>query len=113
RYSRYECELDGAFAASEQPPLPAPGVLSLKKGAQVMFVKNDPERRWVNGTMGHVRRLLKKRIEVTVDGEIVDVEPVEWEMLRYTFDRKLGRIETETIGTFVQFPLKVAYAITV
>lgn len=113
KYHRYEGELSGAFAVADNPPLPAPGMLGLKKGAQVMFVKNDPERRWVNGTMGQVRKLRKNRIEVEVDGRDVEVEPVDWEMVRYTYDRKAKSIETETVGTFRQFPLKVAYAITV
>ena len=113
KYHRYDGELAGAFAASDNPPLPAPGSLALKKDAQVMFVKNDHERRWVNGTMGRIRKLRKRRIEVEVDGREVEVEPVDWEMVRYTYDRQRKSIETETIGTFRQFPLKVAYAITV
>lgn len=113
RWKRYEGLLEGAFASADNPPLPAPETLSLKEGAQVMFVRNDPDRRWVNGTMGRVRKLEANRIEVEVDGDAVDVQPVEWEMVRYEYDRRHHRIETETIGLFTQFPLKVAYAITV
>jgi ATP-dependent exoDNAse (exonuclease V) alpha subunit len=112
-WERYDGEVEGAFAAMENPPLPAPATLALKKGAQVMFVKNDPERRWVNGTMGRVKKLDARGILVDVDGEEIDVEPVEWEMVRYEYDRSTRRIEAETVGAFVQFPLKVAYAITI
>ena len=113
KHHRYEGDFEGAFAVADNPPLPAPGTLALKKGAQVMFVKNDPERRWVNGTMGRVRKLRKRRIDVEVDGRELEVEPVEWEMVKHTYDRERKSIETETIGTYRQFPLKVAYAITV
>ncbi len=113
RFKRYEGELDGAFAVAESPPLPAPDLLALKKNAQVMFVKNDPERRWVNGTMGRVVKLRKSTIEVDVDGRSVDVEPVDWEMVNYRYDRTQKRVEAETVGTFRQFPLTVAYAVTI
>lgn len=113
RWKRYEGTLEGAFAAADHPPLPAPADLALKKGAQIMFVKNDPDRRWVNGTMGRIRKLGRNSIEVDVDGRHVNVERMEWEMVRYTYDRKEGSIEAETVGSFLQFPIKVAYALTV
>lgn len=113
RFKRYEGELDGAFAVAENPPLPAPDLLALKKNAQVMFVKNDPERRWVNGTMGRIVKLRKSTIEVDVGGRSVDVDPVDWEMVNYRYDRKEKRVEAETVGTFRQFPLTVAYAVTI
>ena len=113
RFKRYEGELEGVFAVAENPPLPAPDLLALKKQAQVMFVKNDPDRRWVNGTMGRVVRLGKSTIEVDIDGRVVDVEPVEWEMVNYRYDREHRRVEAETVGTFRQFPLTVAYAVTI
>ena len=113
KYKRYEGELEGTFAAAENPPLPAPTNLALKKGAQVMFVRNDPERRWVNGSMGRVKKLRKHRIDVELDDDVVEVETVKWEMVSYRYDRKERRIEAETIGAFEQFPLTVAYAVTI
>ncbi len=113
RFKRYEGELDGAFAVAENPPLPAPDLLALKKNAQVMFVKNDPERRWVNGTMGRVVKLRKSSIEVDIDGRRVDVDPVDWEMVNYRYDRAEKRVVAETVGSFRQFPLTVAYAVTI
>ncbi len=114
RYKRYEGEMEGAFAVAESPPLPAPDVLALKKNAQVMFVKNDPERRWVNGTMGRVVELGETAIEVDLDdGSRVDVAPVDWEMVNYRYDRAQKRIEAETVGVYRQFPLTVAYAVTI
>jgi ATP-dependent exoDNAse (exonuclease V) alpha subunit len=113
RYKRYEGEMEGAFAVAESPPLPAPDLLALKKNAQVMCVKNDPERRWVNGTMGRILKLRTSSIEVEIDGRRVDVDPVDWEMVHYRWDREKKRIEAEPVGVYRQFPLTVAYAVTI
>ncbi|HHH53000.1 MAG TPA: AAA family ATPase [Bacteroidetes bacterium] len=92
--------------------------LSLKVGAQVMFLKNDSEKRYVNGTIGKVINLDIDKIEVELsnDGkkEIVDVEYEEWDYVKYFTDFKNpNNIEQEVIGTFQQYPLKLAWAITI
>ncbi len=97
---------------------PTEALLPLKLDAQVMFVKNDPDKRFVNGTIGKVHRLFDERVEVLVtEGgkeELIDVSPMEWEIIRYLPSAKdPTAIETETIGTFTQLPLKLAWAITI
>ena len=88
--------------------------LTLKVGAQVMFIKNDACRRWVNGTLGTVTQLGDDIIEVkTNDGETYDVSRAQWEKIEYAYDRKTKHCEKVVVGTVSQFPLKLAWAITI
>lgn len=94
---------------------PTANSLTLKKGAQVMFIKNDPERRFINGTLGEVKSIDKNSIAVRLaeSGTIIDVEPMEWQNIRYHFDEESKEISSKQIGRFKQYPLKAAWAITV
>lgn len=94
---------------------PTANSLTLKKGAQVMFIKNDPERRFINGTLGEVKSIDKKSIAVRLaeSGTVIDVEPMEWQNIRYQFDEESKEISSKQIGRFKQYPLKAAWAITV
>lgn len=94
---------------------PTADSLTLKKGAQVMFIKNDPERRFINGTLGEVKSIDKNSIAVRLaeSGTIIDVEPMEWQNIRYQFDEESKEISSRQIGRFKQYPLKAAWAITV
>ena len=94
---------------------PTADSLTLKKGAQVMFIKNDPERRFINGTLGEVKSIDKDSIAVRLaeSGTIIDVEPMEWQNIRYQFDEESKEISSKQIGRFKQYPLKAAWAITV
>lgn len=94
---------------------PTADSLTLKKGAQVMFIKNDPERRFINGTLGEVKSIDKNSIAVRLaeSGTVIDVEPVEWQNIRYQFDEESKEISSKQIGRFKQYPLKAAWAITV
>ena len=94
---------------------PTANSLTLKKGAQVMFIKNDPERRFINGTLGEVKSIDKNSIAVRLaeSGTIIDVEPMEWQNIRYQFDEESKEISSKQIGRFKQYPLKSAWAITV
>ncbi|WP_316746512.1 helix-turn-helix domain-containing protein [Pedobacter gandavensis] len=96
---------------------PAEHILELKKGAQVMFIKNDPtgEQRFFNGKIAVVTELRTDLIEVQAEGtnEKIILEKYTWKNIKYTTDKVTGEIEEELAGTFTQYPLKLAWAITV
>lgn len=96
---------------------PLDSELVLKKGAQVMFVKNDLnyEKRFYNGKIGYVSYVSANEIEVFIpeDGAKIEVEKYEWQNVRYKLNPQTKEIEEEVLGTFVQYPLKLAWAITV
>jgi ATP-dependent DNA helicase PIF1 len=108
----YHGELDGEFGMNGAR-LPAPMELALKIGAQVMFVKNDPEGRWVNGTIGTVCGLSNDQIRVMVGDEDLVVVPEVWKALGYELDKEKGDIAEKTLGSYCQFPLMLAWAITI
>ncbi len=110
-----------AFVSGEFNPqlFPTDLRLELKEQAQVIFLKNDPERRFVNGTIGKITRLDPESIHVEAlkpDGSLeeIEVERAEWEILRYNMKPgEPDQIEAEVIGTFEQYPLRLAWAITI
>lgn len=94
--------------------LPTEFLLELKVGAQVMFIRNDRDQRWCNGTLGRVVSFEEGGIQVETDtGLTALVEPCMWENIRYSYDEKKKKVNEELLGTFVQYPLKLAWAITV
>lgn len=106
----YEGTVNGEFSEN----FPVEKTLTLKVGAQVMFTQNDPQQHWANGTLGKVAQLSENNIYVTIDnGETYTVPLFTWESYRYKYDRETKQIEKEVIGTFTQYPLKLAWAITV
>lgn len=108
----FEAAVTGTFPEESYPTANS---LTLKKGAQVMFIKNDPERRFINGTLGEVRSIDKNCIAVRLaeSGKTIEVEPMEWQNIRYQFDEETKEISSKQIGRFKQYPLKAAWAITV
>ena len=94
--------------------MPAQEELILKVGAQVMFTRNDGNRRWVNGTMGKVASLADDKIVVELEnGDCHEVDQVEWEYYNYTYNRESKKIDKELVGTYTQYPLRLAWAITI
>ncbi|HYG18263.1 MAG TPA: DEAD/DEAH box helicase [Ohtaekwangia sp.] len=93
---------------------PASAVLNLKAGAQVMMVKNDLQGRWVNGSIGVVERLTDAQIFVRfADGKVHQIEPVTWDNKVYKWDKETNTISFEVRGTYIQYPIRLAWAITI
>lgn len=106
-------EIKGDFPESS---LPTPIQLDLKVGAQVIFIKNDLDKRWVNGTLGIIEAIDEAEqmlYIVTDDGREFEVEKAVWSNVRYSFNEKEQKIEEEEIGVYTQFPIRLAWAITV
>jgi ATP-dependent DNA helicase PIF1 len=85
--------------------------LSLRVGAAVMFIRNDADKRWVNGTMGMVTKLTPLTVEVK--GVEQEVQPETWEQITYEFDEKKKTLAKTIKGKFTQIPLKLAAAVTI
>ena len=108
----YEGIIVGQFNI-ETDRLPAPKNLKLKAGAQVMLTKNDSNHRYVNGTIGVVKELSPQAVIVESNGMTFTVQREKWESVRYVYDENQGRIISRTIGTYTQFPLMLAWAVTI
>ena len=106
--------IEGDFPESN---LPTPIELYLKVGAQVLFIKNDKEKQWVNGTLGTIVSFSKEEPTIIVvrteKGEEVNVEQEIWSNVIYSYNEKEQKIEEQEIGVYQQYPLKLAWAITI
>ncbi|MBD3375028.1 AAA family ATPase [candidate division KSB1 bacterium] len=109
---RYTGYLEGKFPDKS---LPTEMMLILKVGAKVMFVKNDSQKRWVNGTLGIVTALTQTSVRVkNVSNDFdYDVEREKWEVFRYQYDKEKKKLVKNVVGSFSQYPLKLAWAITI
>ncbi len=96
---------------------PTSDFLQLKKGAQVMFVRNDPspQKRYYNGKIGRINKISDKSISVICPGDpkTIEVKPITWENIKYTLNDETKAIQEDVIGKFEQYPLKLAWAITI
>ncbi|MEO0883422.1 MAG: AAA family ATPase [Pseudomonadota bacterium] len=110
RTQTYEAKVDGQF---EERTFPTEADLELKEGARVMLIRNDPDGRWVNGSLGTVEGFGKKSVIVSVKGRAYEIEPAAWEKYRYTVDAETKKIKREIVGTFKQMPLRLAWAVTI
>jgi hypothetical protein len=110
----YEGFIDGDFS---EKALPTEMVLSLKVGAQVMFVKNDmhPDKRYYNGKLATVKSLSKDEIVLTLADSLEEIEigKEKWSNVRYVLNRESSKIEEEELGSFNQYPIRLAWAITI
>ncbi|MFT3748211.1 MAG: helix-turn-helix domain-containing protein [Agriterribacter sp.] len=107
----YKAKIEGEFP---EHMYPAEEELKLKEGAQVMFLKNDViNKKYFNGKIGTVKRLEEELVIVESDGEEISVGKETWDNTRYTLNRNDGKLEQEALGTFEQFALRLAWAITI
>ena len=110
----FQAQIEGNFPEYSYP---TSEVLTLKEGAQVMFVKNDPtgDHRYYNGRIGEVVEISENRVCVLCAGDVegIEVEPLEWENAQYQLNPETRVIESKVQGTFRQLPLRLAWAITI
>ncbi len=98
----------------EEKNCPTDLLLHLKVGAQVMFVRNDIQRRWVNGTLGKIEKLTDEEVYVKLEsGETYSVSPCTWDSFTYEYDEENGKLKKVVTGSFTQFPIRLAWAITI
>ena len=107
----FEATVSGLFPDNI---MPTDRILQLKEGAQIMFIKNDKAKRYYNGKIAKISKIEDNKIVVEfTEGNEITVEKQEWNNIKYTWNEKEKKIEEEVIGTFIQFPIKLAWAITV
>src|SRR5690554_1919911 len=102
-------EVNGDFGGRAYP---ADENLQVKVGARVMFLRNDPDQRWVNGTVGTVTRIADT-VRVEVDGEEHEVLPAVWEKIKCTYSPATKQLRRDIVAEFTQFPLRLAWAVTI
>jgi ATP-dependent DNA helicase PIF1 len=102
-------EISGEFGGRSYP---ADETLELKVGAQVMFLRNDSDQRWVNGSIGTVTKI-DSTVWVDVDGDVHQVQPAVWEKYRYSYSPATKSLRKDIVAEFTQFPLRLAWAVTI
>ena len=106
----FPADVQGQF---DEKSFPTESDLELKVGARVMLIRNDPEGRWVNGTLAHVEGFGAKSVIVKIAGRVYEIEAAAWEKYRYDFEMDSKKVKREVVGTFKQVPLRLAYAVTI
>lgn len=109
-HKTYTAKVTGSL---QESAFPTDAVLHLKVGAQVMLLKNDREKRWVNGSIGVVTSLNDTEVGVTIDGKKHLIPRETWETVRYSYNREDEKIEADVASSFTQVPMRLAWAITV
>jgi lambda repressor-like predicted transcriptional regulator len=110
----FDATIEGEFS---EKAYPAEVQLQLKEGAQVMFIKNDTEkvRRYYNGKIGTVSKINNEQVLVRVDNndDEIEVKKERWENIRYGLNKQSQQVEEDVIGSFTQYPLRLAWAVTI
>lgn len=112
----FQARREGTF---DERSLPTKDFLQFKTGAQVMLLNNDPNGQWVNGSIGKVISVAEDLAETDMiqveleEGKVVEVGPFTWEMFRFRFNDETQKLESESVGSFMQYPLKLAWAVTI
>jgi len=113
------CTFTGTITGTfHRPQLPTEETLTLKDGARIMMLNNEPRGQWVNGTLGYIATLAEEAgtvtIRVTLDnGYSGTISPYTWEAIRFVWDDTTQRIISEVVGSFTQYPLRLAWAVTI
>ena len=107
---KYIANVTGSF---EKNAYPTSQILELKQDSQVMFVKNDAGRRWANGSIGSIKSITNEKIMVELNGTSLEVPKETWELIEYVYNKVEKKIEQIVKGTFEQYPLKLAWAVTI
>lgn len=87
--------------------------LYLKKDAQIVLLKNDMDKRWVNGTVGKIEELFDNHIDIRVNDTVYTLEQNTWEEIAYTYDPDTHKVEAKTVSSFTQYPIRLAWALTI
>ena len=106
----YQAAVTGEFNPTASP---TDMTLILKRGAKVIMLRNDADKRWVNGTIARISRLEADRIWIDIGGAEHEVEQVAWENRRYAYDQSAQKVVETIAGTFKQFPIRLAWALTI
>jgi ATP-dependent DNA helicase PIF1 len=104
-----KADVSGEFGGRAYP---ADEALELKIGAQVMFLRNDADQRWVNGSVGRVTKI-DQFVHVEIDGEEHQVQPAVWEKYKYSYSAVTKALKKDIVAEFTQFPLRLAWAVTI
>jgi len=107
---QYQAAITGEMKRSV---FPTEENLQLKKGAQIVLLKNDKDGRWVNGTVGKIDKLSEEKIDVRVSGIVYTLERETWEETVYTYDLDTQKVEMKVVSSFTQYPIRLAWALTI
>ncbi len=107
---QFDAIITGKFDKSAYP---TDAGLVLKAGSKVVMLRNDPDKRWVNGTQARISRIEGQTVRVEIDGEDHELEPVTWENIGYEYNAEDDKMEEKVVGTFRQLPVRLAWALTI
>ena len=107
---KYQATITGEMKRSV---FPTEEVLQLKKGAQIVLLRNDMDKRWVNGSVGKIEELHEDYIKIKVGEAVYDLEKNTWEEIAYTYDSTTHKVESKTTSSFTQYPIRLAWALTI